>query len=657
MNLCRGRDRFLIRLLIAALLSLLPLHPEVGNFPSTASEHDHWFVIKMGENPVGYLHEELRRLVEDTAGGKREAVLATASEMRMVLNRMGSRVEVRFILDAAESQDGRLLRTSYEMTASNQAIKAKAVVRDGAIEIQSEVGGKTYPKTLTYTGELLGPEGIRLATASGLQKPGDTVSVQTFVAEASTVGKLTRICLARERLSFGGREWETVKAEEIFEGLPVKRLIWMDEEGVLVKQQEPGPFGEITVLQSGRAEALAAASGAELPKELYQSSIVRSAIRLSRAQPVDRLKLRLIHRHPSLGWPDMSDPNQEILEKTDKAIILDIRRTPSPPETTFPVAMNEENRQYLTANAYVQSDDLQIQALARELAGDEKDAFKAALILRRWVAEQMKFDLGIAFAPATEIFRDRRGTCVGYATLLATLTRSLGIPSRIVMGYVYVLGIFGGHAWTEILAGDEWIPLDAAVVNEGTADATRFGFISSSLADGPGELGFAAAQQVFGQVDIKIMEFEAGGRTTTIPAGARPYEVEEDSYSNPWLGVRLMKPSGFSFVRLDAFWPDGTILGLTGPEGEKVSLEQQTIYPWQDAAAAVGERLVALVPGEEIGQLKIGAKNYFLIESADHRKAAAAIVRGVEVLLLRVEGEAASSLLRRIAKGISLSAN
>ncbi len=651
------RDRFLIRLLIAVLLSLLPLQSWVGNFPSTASEHDLWYVIKMGENPVGYLHEELRRVPGEPADAKREEMLATASEMRMVLNRMGSRVEIRFSSSATESLDGRLFRTEYEMTASNQAIRAEAVVKDGAIEIQSEVGGKTYPKTLTYTGELLGPEGIRRATAAGLQKPGDTVSVQTFVAEASTVGKLTRTCLARERLSFGGREWETVKAEEIFEGMPVKRLIWLDERGDLVKQREPGPFGEITVLQSDMAEAMSAASGVELPKELYQNSIVRATIRLSRAQPVDRLKLRLIHRNPSLGWPDMSAPNQKILEKTDKEIILDIRRTPSPRETTFPAAMTEENRQYLTPNAYVQSDDSQIQALSRELAGDEKDAFKAALILKRWVAEQMKFDLGIAFAPATEIFRDRRGTCVGYATLLATLTRSIGIPSRIVMGYVYVLGIFGGHAWTEILAGDQWIPLDAAVVSEETADATRFGFISSSLADGPGEMGFAAAQQVFGQVDIEIMEFEAGGQTTTIPAEARPYEVDEDSYSNPWLGIRLMKPTDFSFVHLDASWPDGTILGLTGPGGEKVSLEQQAIYPWQDAAEAVWKKLVVLVPGGEMGQSKIGSQDYFLIDSANHRKAAAAIVRGIEVLLLQVDGEGASSLLRRIAKNISLSAN
>ena len=44
----------------------------------------------------------------------------------------------------------------------------------------------------------------------------------------------------------------------------------------------------------------------------------------------------------------------------------------------------------------------------------------------------MTFDLGIALAPSSEILRDRRGTCVGYATLLAALARSVGIPSRVI---------------------------------------------------------------------------------------------------------------------------------------------------------------------------------------------------------------------------------
>ena len=116
------------------------------------------------------------------------------------------------------------------------------------------------------------------------------------------------------------------------------------------------------------------------------------------------------------------------------------------------------------------------------------------LSLGRWAAENMTFDLGIVFAPAIEIMRDRRGTCTGYAVLLAALARAAGIPSRVVMGYVYAMRMFGGHAWAEVLVGEEWVPLDAAIVNEGPADATHLAIIASSLENGPGELSLGAAQ-------------------------------------------------------------------------------------------------------------------------------------------------------------------
>jgi hypothetical protein len=313
------------------------------------------------------------------------------------------------------------------------------------------------------------------------------------------------------------------------------------------------------------------------------------------------------------------------------------------------VAVSEENKEYLLPNAYIQSDDAEILKATGELVKGEKDVFKAALLLRKWVAENMKFDLGIVFAPATEIFRDRRGTCVGYATLLATMARAAGIPSRVVMGYVYALGMFGGHAWTEVLTGKEWIPLDAAVVNEGAADATRFYFIASSLADGPGDLSFGAAQQVFGQIAIEITEFESGGKKVVVPAGAKPYSIESDTYHNPWLGISFRKPADFSFAKLDAVWPDPTVLRLEGPEGAGADLLQDEILPWNDPAAAIREKLGRHVPlGKAEKTRAAGEGEIYLSDSSEGRKSAAAILRGREVLIWTAEGKEAPRLLRQL---------
>jgi transglutaminase-like putative cysteine protease len=619
--------------------------------PSEAQlRYDHWYVIRLGGTEVGYLREVLLSPFAGEAAAGPES-LKTETEMHLVINRMGSRVELSSFSVIQEDQRGGLLASRFEMKFSNQITVTEALVKEGFIQLRSGAGGKSYTRTLDYQGNLFGPEGIRMMSAGGLKEIGDTVSVQTFVAEASLVTTLSRALKARETLEIAGVKTAVLKIEETLEGLPIKRTLWLDEQGSVVKQEEPGPFGIIEAIRSDRATALAALSGGELPAEMYKRSIVRANIRLPRAKPLDRLKLRLTHRNPSLSWPEMAGASQRVLEKTEKIVILEVHRPQNIKKTIFPVALTEQSRPYLEPNAYIQSDDSEIKHLALDLIGEEKDAFRAALLLERWVAENMTFDLGLVFAPATEIFKDRRGTCLGYATLLAALARAAGIPSRVVLGYVYALGMFGGHAWIEILAGEDWLPLDAAIVNEGAADAARIAFLSSSLAEGPGELGLGAAQQVFGQVDIEILEYEVDGKTHTVPSGAEPYSVEGNLYENPWLGIALEKPGDFKFTKLDAVWPDRTVVALQGPRGARVSLEQHEVYPWEDVAIGARKKLESLIPGGRDLELKIaGTSARRCLVDAKSKKAALAVWRGSEVLILRVEAADAPSLLRRVAK-------
>lgn len=647
----RDRSRLFVSAVFFLFFILFFYSTSLAQAPSPspdAQERDDWYLIKIGGKGVGYVHEELK--IQPKA-------LLTISEMRMALNRMGSRVEIRFFSRIEESAEGLLRRVDSEMTASSQTTKSVATVKDGAIELRNEAGGKTYSRTLEYSGALYGPEAIRQASL-GLKKPGDSLTMQTFIAEASLIAKLSRSVIGRDVVRVDGQEIPALLAEEIYERMPIKRTVWLDKLGRLVKQEEPGPFGVVEAMRSDKATALSAVrEGAELPREVYKNSIARTNVHLPRASSIDRLTLKLTHLNPGLGWPNLETDSQKVLEKTARTLLLEIRRPVPPQGGEFPVAVNEANRPYLAPNATVQSDDTEIQRLARELVGQERDAFQAALALRRWVAENMKFDLGIVFAPATEIIRDRRGTCVGYATLLASLARAAGIPSRIAMGYVYALGMFGGHAWTEIKVGEEWIPLDAAVVNEGAADAARFSFIVSSLADGLGELSLGAAQQVFGQVSVEIVEFETAGKTLLVPQGAEPFSLEGNSYENPWLGIKLGKPADFRFGKIDAVWPDPTVVELDGPGGEKIVLEQHGIYPWQSAENAVWEKLAGLVPEGKRGQNKGMEDEIFILDSADNQKSAAAVIRGAEVWIIRAEGKDAPALLRQTVQNTIIAKN
>jgi len=634
------------RFRVAILLLFICSHLAPALFSSALPPSEKWFLITIGDEPVGYVHEASSG--RSTPAGE---ILVYTSDMKMVLNRLGSRVELELITASEETGEGLQKKLGYEMRASLMSTRTEAVVMNNTIEVRSESGGKSYTRSVPYSGPLLGQEGIRLLSLRKLKKPGDALEFQSFMPELGAVSKGRRKVLAAETLRLGEKEVPTLKVEEFVEAASIKSTAWLDSNGEVVKQEMPTPFGLSVFVLTDKARALRAASGTELPAEMYERSIIRSNIRLPKARSLEYLKVKLVPKNPGLVWPEIKSPYQAVVSKDRESLVLEIKRPRVPKPATFPAAVNDKNREFLQANAYIQSDEPQVQAPVRKIVGAEKDLFKASLKLERWVSENMEFDLGIALAPSSEIFKNRHGTCLGYATLLATMTRAAGIPSRVVMGYVYALGIFGGHAWTEVLAGEDWIPLDAAIVAFGQADAARLYFGTASMFEGAGSLGGGAGLQLLGQVDIKILAYAgADGKKIAVPEGAFSYRTSGDMYENPWLGLTLQKPADFKFTKLDAVWPDPTVAALEGPGDSKAELQEHFLLPWREDVESGREILTGLKIG---GKTEIGKwKGLPCVSAKSRLKAALIIFDKPEAWVLVVEGQDAPKLMEKIAAGL-----
>ena len=634
------------RLSFSILLLLLVSQVALTAFSSgSLPPSEKWFLITIADQPVGYIHEVSSR--KSASGGE---VLLNTSDMKIVLNRLGSKVEMQFATEVEETGEGLLKKVSYDMRASLMSTRTEAVVKDKAIEFRTESGGKSYARTIQYSGTLLGQEGIRLLSSKSLKRPGDAVEFQTFAPELEAVSKGSRKVLMAEMLRLGGKDIPTLKVEEFIEAASVKSTAWLNSDYEVVKQETSTPFGPGVFVLADKARALQAAAGTELPAEMYERSIIRSNIRLPKARGLEYLKVKLVHKDPSLGWPEIKSFYQSVVSKDRETLVLEIKRPRLPKTAPFPVPMNGKNRESLQPNAYVQSDEPRIRSLVGDVIAGEKDLFKAALKLERWVSENMTFDPGIALAPSSEIFQNRRGTCLGYATLLATMARAAGIPSRVVMGYVYALGMFGGHAWTEILVGDDWIPVDAAIVAEGVADAARLSFSTASMYEGAGSLS-GAGPQLFGRVDIRILEYAAAdGRKIAVPEGTFPHRVRGDIYENPWLGLTLKKPADFKFAKLDAVWPDPTVVALEGPGGAKAELQQYYLLPWKENDRSASEIIGRL---DIRARTEIGTRNGLpMFSVASPAKAALVIIDKPEAWVLVAEGKDAPKLLDLIASSL-----
>ena len=117
--------------------------------------------------------------------------------------------------------------------------------------------------------------------------------------------------------------------------------------------------------------------------------------------------------------------------------------------------------QFLLPSRYCQSD------LLGGLAGSIVDFYATAYgqveAIRRWLNEHLAYTYGHSNASTSAIdtAQTRTGVCRDFAHLGIALCRSLNIPARMVVGYLYDLDPMDLHAWFEAYVGGRWYVFDA----------------------------------------------------------------------------------------------------------------------------------------------------------------------------------------------------
>ena len=635
-------------LLLFFLLSFSVIYGQTGQAPAAAPSIEkaetQWYLITLSGQKIGYLKESGQKIKENG-----QWFYKSYSESKMSFNRLGKKAEITSKAEYLETEDGQLKKVLSETVMSSQPIRVEALVEEGKIVLKTTASGRTFSRDLPFSGQLFGPEGISQLSQARLKQPGDKVEYRTLLAELSQVVTGERWLAGEEEIDFRGEKIKTRKIEEKTSGVGSTRQVWIDEAGHEIKSVESSPFGDLIVIVSTEKEVRKGVEGLSISEDQYQVSLIKSNVRLPQARALNQLVIKIEKKKPEGDWPDLNCDYQRVISQTAETTFLAISqvnlKTPAGKKLS-----KEEFERYLQANAYLDADDPEIRKVAAEVAGPIKDPYEKALQLRNWVATNMTFDLGIVFAPASEVIKNKRGTCAGYASLLASLLRAAGIPSRYLMGLVYVNGVWGGHAWTEAWLSDRWVPLDAAVPGPGVADAARLVVAAGSLDEGLGE-SLMAAQKIFGQVDIKIQDYSFDGRRYRVEPGQPLYELKDGIYTNRGLQISLKAPSGFTFYDTDKVWPDKTVVALKGPAGETVRLTQEGWFPAANFDQYLVSQLKAMVKGGRLSYRSVWGKNRPMIIS--EQKSVAGLINGVDLFILTAEGQNSERLLSEVLKNLS----
>jgi len=84
-----------------------------------------------------------------------------------------------------------------------------------------------------------------------------------------------------------------------------------------------------------------------------------------------------------------------------------------------------------------------------------------------YVVSNIRYDYDkLANLPSTYVpvidntYKSKSGICYDFASLTAAMLRSVGVPTKLVMGYAD--GVEGYHSWNEVYVGGKWVLIDTS---------------------------------------------------------------------------------------------------------------------------------------------------------------------------------------------------
>ncbi|TLD69704.1 transglutaminase family protein [Phragmitibacter flavus] len=120
----------------------------------------------------------------------------------------------------------------------------------------------------------------------------------------------------------------------------------------------------------------------------------------------------------------------------------------------------DEVLQYLLPSRYCPSD--MMLADAQKIVGQALPGYGQVDAINQWIKRKVRYKYGVSNASTTalETLKKRKGVCRDFAHLGISLCRSLGMPARMVSGFLYELDPMDLHAWFEVYVGGRWFTID-----------------------------------------------------------------------------------------------------------------------------------------------------------------------------------------------------
>ena len=447
---------------LVGVLSLLFLNALKTLALDLGSEEE-WLGIYSGDEKIGYSHTVIKPL---------EDGVEFIEESRIRMTILGTDQDVK--LQSTYLLNGYKLQAfHFTMKAGSVELKAKGKREGKELKIETtSVSGKTYISFPLDKEPLVSPILNKWLID---QKPsvGNEYEVTLFDPSSILMGvdaadlRATLSIEGQERIRIPLGTFETYRVKTVFTG--AEERSWITGKGDVIK--EVSPPGLIAVRESKDrvlGESLASF-------DIVEKTAISSDVVLENARSLKLLRVKVDGIESAEGL-NLGDNNRQFY----KDGLIEVRVGDISRVSTYSIPYKGEDfKSYLEPSGLIQSDDQKIIHRAKRIVEEERDSIGVVRKISDWVYNNVEKAATLSIPNALDVLETRKGDCNEHSALFAALARAAGIPTKIVLGVVFLDGKFYYHAWNEVFVGS-WIAVDPTL-GQVPADASHIKFIEGDL--------------------------------------------------------------------------------------------------------------------------------------------------------------------------------
>jgi hypothetical protein len=464
-----------------------------------------WDAYSMQGVRVGYAHTTSHKVIENS-----QSLIRTKSEIHLNFQRLGNPITQDMTLASWDTPDGKLVRFESRMTTGDADSVTVGAVRGHELHIETTTLGRTHSQKIPWRadwGGFFAPE--QSLRRKPLHEPGEKRTIHSFSPLANNAADTKFEALDYETIDLPGGKQKLLRLSGLLElgNKKIESVAWMNERGELLKTYMAGPqheairtTKEIALERADQKLDLLVASTVSLKGTFVNPHTSKQAVYRARVKSGQIAGL----------FSDGLSQRVKLIDDQTAEITVVAIRPGQPPKVDAGNAVPSPTNGDLASSNFLQIDDTVIQQMASHIVPDQRDPWKVACALEKFVGTTVENkNFSTAFATAAEVARSLEGDCTEHAVLLAALCRARKIPAHAAFGLVYFPPQkgFAYHMWNEVWIQDRWIPLDATLMLGGIgADHIKLG--DSNLSGGSPLTDLLGVVQVFGRLELELLSAE-----------------------------------------------------------------------------------------------------------------------------------------------------